>query len=538
MRNLLLTALLLLITGWVVEAQVQYSVGNYSRYGNGQQVSGAGENQFEYLENQTNVRLFWNDFTIGMQYLYDDPPEFGPRYQGVKKRYVEFSREGLELRAGDFYTLYGKGMAMNLFENRGINYDTGLDGLRGSYQNDWFKVITAVGTLKYYDLNRPELIEDYKIKSGHLTISPLSFLSVGGSLVGVDGELPRTLSTAYLRAEIHELMVSARMAGFELFANYAQKKSWGTIESSTLGTTAFDRTGEGIYGSLGYSSPSGFGFTFEYKDYKFDPVDPTTTKSDAGRPTRALPIQNPPTAFKEHGFYFLSRNPHMIDFSDEVGMQLDVFYSLTPTITLNINGSMSSRQKAYRVRNGQYYAVGRDNFLPAVGTAYAPFYELYTEVEWYFSGQSYVRTALNKRYDVQSYDGVGKPIHLVSSFTFPTRIEYMLDDVYSVTLGFEEQWYHDTQVVQNVDYYNQYLSFTFTKAAVYSANLRMEYTTDETDQSGKKFWITGEVTYRLGSTHTASISYGSERGGLVCSSGICRNVLPFEGVRVSLLTQL
>ena len=332
------------------------------------------------------------------------------------------------------------------------------------------------------------------MKSGHVMIMPTSYLSFGGSIVGVDGELPTALGTTVLRAEIPEVMMNFRMAGFDLFAGYASKHSWGTKNTSTQTTEKFDRTGEGIYGSLGYTSNVGFGMTFEYKDYRFDPVNIAETNSNGRRPTRALPMQNPPIAYKEHSFYFLSRRPHVIDFNDEIGMQLDAYYALSPKITLNLNGSMSSRQKSYYLKNGEYIAVERDNLLlPSTNTAFAPFYELYAEVEWYFEGQSYLRAALNKRYDVQSYETIGKPLHLVSSVTLPMRIEYMLNDEYSLALGLEEQWFHDSVVKQNEDYYNQYVSLTYTRAALWSANLRMEFTTDETDQSGKTFWITGRI---------------------------------------------
>lgn len=68
--------------------------------------------------------------------------------------------------------------------------------------------------------------------------------------------------------------------------------------------------------------------------------------------------------------------------------------------------------------------------------------------------------------------------------------------------------------------------------------MRAEFTTDENEPSQKKSWVAGEFSYRLGNAHTATISYGSERGGLICSNGICRQVNPFDGVRFQLVTQL
>jgi len=66
----------------------------------------------------------------------------------------------------------------------------------------------------------------------------------------------------------------------------------------------------------------------------------------------------------------------------------------------------------------------------------------------------------------------------------------------------------------------------------------MEFTTDKTVQSGKTFWLTGEFAYRLGMA-TPPPSLWQRARGMVCSSGICRQtLLPFEGVRLSLQTQL
>lgn len=535
MKKLLLFFLLLMFcAAGTALAQVQYSIGNFMRYGNGDQIIGGESRGKEYIENQTNVRLFWDNFTIGFEYLYDDPPEFGPRFNGIRKRYVEFSRKGIELRAGDYYTLYGKGLAMNLFENRGINYDTRLDGLRGSYSNDFVNAIFAMGKMRYYDLLNSERIETYSVKSGHLEISPLDFFRIGGSIVGVEGELPSAFGVDQVHADIPEIMGSLRGLGFELFVQQAWKRT--TYLHPTAGGTFISGAGDGdaLYGSLSYTADFGLGVTLEYKDYSFDTVG--EEQRDPNRPTRMLPMQNPPIVHKEHYFTLLSRNPHVVDFNDEVGMQADVFYSLTPEITINLNGSAASRHFGYTSRNGFLVTYERDNsFMPTFDEKFSPFWELYGEVEWYFDGQSYIRAAFNRRYDAP-YEG--NLAHEQSSTTVPIRIEYMLDNEYSVGVSLEQQLFHDSFSRESPEYFNEYVSLTLARAANWSATVRMEYTTDKTDATGKDFWRTIEFAYRVGNDHLATISYGTERGGLVCTSGICREILPFDGVRLSLLSQL
>ncbi|MGE5811261.1 MAG: DUF6029 family protein, partial [Ignavibacteria bacterium] len=71
-----------------------------------------------------------------------------------------------------------------------------------------------------------------------------------------------------------------------------------------------------------------------------------------------------------------------------------------------------------------------------------------------------------------------------------------------------------------------------------TATIRFEYTTSEIDVSERKNWITGELGYRFGQTHVITASYGRERGGLICSNGICKYIQAFEGFRFSVLSQI
>jgi len=518
----------------LASAQIQYSVGNFMRYGNGEQVVGGVNQSKEYIENQANVRLFWSDFTIGFEHLYDDPPEFGPRFVGIRKRYVDFSREGISLRAGDFYTLYGKGLAMNLFENRGINYDTRLDGIRGIYRGDGINAIMAFGAMRYYDLLNTQRIETYSVRSGHIELQPHHTISFGASMVSAEGELPSPFGIDQVHADVPEAMLTVRKYGFDLHLQKAWKRSTvlrPTADGRFVPGTAY---GDALYGSLSYVADFGLGVTIDYKDYRFDVVG--ENERDPNRPTRMLPMQNPPIVHKEHVFTLLTRSPHVVDFNDEVGMQVDVFYSLSPTLMINLNGAVASRHNGYTSKDGFLVTYARDvSFMPTLDEKFSPFWELYGEAEWYYSGQSYIRTAFNRRYEVQYESNLA---HVQASTTIPFRIEHVLSNEYSIAASFEQQFVHDSFNRDTPDFFNEFISFTVARAGKWSATIRMEFTTDKGDPSGKDFWRTAELSYRIATAHIATISYGTERGGLVCSSGICREVLPFDGVRFSLLSQL
>ena len=41
-------------------------------------------------------------------------------------------------------------------------------------------------------------------------------------------------------------------------------------------------------------------------------------------------------------------------------------------------------------------------------------------------------------------------------------------------------------------------------------------------------WASIEITYNYKQDHRLSFSYGSKRGGVYCSNGVCRYMQPFE----------
>ena len=128
------------------------SVSNTLRYGNGERSLGIITDDFKYFENLTDVRIqLPENFTAGFRLLYDIPPEVGLEFKGIKRRFFEYDGSNLSARIGDFSQLYGRGLAINLFENRGLGYDTWMDGVKAKYKNEYFSINAIYGTLDFKD---------------------------------------------------------------------------------------------------------------------------------------------------------------------------------------------------------------------------------------------------------------------------------------------------------------------------------------------------------------------------------------------------
>lgn len=547
LRSIRFTLILILVLappGRSCRAQeVRASVSNVLRYGSGWENSGeggfVGTDRKEYLDNFADARFSINNVTVGLRFDLREPPEYGVPFRGIRKRYVEYESDGLSLRAGDMWGLFSRGLSLNLFEDRNLGFDNGLDGIRAQYRNKYFEAAVLGGTIDFVDpvsiglgaLNR----EQYMIRGGSVECKPLGALALGGSYVWSRAEFPvltmNGVDTSF--SQIPELFVSGRIGSLSVLAEYAQKLTrLHGIDSSRGGALylSASQTGEG------------YGVTFEYKDYRFDVVDPVGRQDY--RPTRMLPFQNPPTVVKEHSFTLLTRDPHVIDFNDEVGFQIDAFVQPDPTLTVNVNGSFSSRHYGYSF-DPRTFAMKTvehgTSWLPSFADERSPFWEFYAELEYFYLGEyaddSYLKLGFDRR--VLNTFELFNPLSPVQPFRItgvPVKVQYLLWEVWSISVTSEHEWVSKFRFPDQYRYYNHLLSVSIAHSPDISFGCRYEITTNEYEANGDARWLVVEAGYRIKTSHIITISYGAERGGQVCSNGICRVINPFTGVRFSILS--
>ena len=373
---------------------------------------------------------------------YSKPSEYGLGYQGLRKKYVEFVQDGLSVRAGDCYGMFSRGLSLNLFENRQLQYDSGLEGIRLQYQNDWMKAILIGGDIQFIDYTSlgwdfPRT-EKYSIRAGSIEIIPLKDITAGFNFVRAKSEIPISNLSTFdsTLTQIPEFFFKFHSSSFDIIASYALQSSRVRDIDSANGT--------GAYISLTYTG-EGFGITVEYKDYRFNVVDPFL-QTIPYRPTRMLSFQFPPIVHKEHSFTLLSRAPHIVDFNDEVGFQIDAFYSVNSSLNFNINASLSSRHYKYKFNPSQFNftRLGNSNtLLPSLNPEKSPFWETYAEAEYLLDDESFVKIGFNRRSELLfNYFGTfANRRRLMTGI--PIQIQYMIDEEWSIKLATEQQWMYD-----------------------------------------------------------------------------------------------
>lgn len=537
--------LLVLPTSLLAQNNVQYSLSNYLRYGTGNERVATFSQRRDYFENLTDARIAFSDFLVGFRLLHDGPPEFGVEFTGLRKRYLEFRKDDLYIRAGDLYTLYGRGLALNLFESRPLGFDTGLDGVKMEYTTDRLKLGITAGDILYHDILDLNRTEEYRLRAGSLEVKALAELTLGFTFVSGKSKFPPpTFPDMHAQFNMPEYFAKASVAGFDVSIAYAEKRT------KVYNDTAATHRGTGFYGSVSYTAES-FGVSVEYKDYRFGIADPYG-RNNRNRATKALAFQNAPIVHKEHTFTLLSRYPHIIDFNDEVGFQVDVFYTLFEQLTGNVNFAAASRHYSFAPTGDTilflpvYGSKPRTtSWLPSFDRKYSPFWEMYAEFQYYLEpgGTDYVLVALNRRSEdiVDELRTPSNPQGYIESrrlSAVPIAVQYSISEDWSVKFVSERQWVYDDGNKAQKKFYNHFLSFSVTKSPSFSVTLRYEFTSDRGTIDERKDWTALDASYRLSGNHTITLTVGGDRGGQICTNGVCRIVNPFLGVRASVVSYL
>lgn len=532
-RNLLIFYFLFATS--ISVAQIRSSVSNLLRYGNGEQTLGLSTNKFLYFENLTDARFSLpQNVTFGLRLLYDKPPEVGLPFQGISRRFVEYKKNNLFLRVGNSSELYGRGLVLNLFENRGLAFDTWIDGIKASYKLGKLKASLIAGTIEFTDSINIIRTEEYEVRGGNVEYKFLKSAKVGLTFVSSEAKIPQfNQSIANTKAELPELYVDFSKGPFNAFINWAHK--W--TNSTDLNRKS---KGYGVYSAFSYAGES-FGVTIDYKNYRFDIQDPFL-RNDETRTTKFMPFQNPPIVMKEHSYTLLSRALHEVNFNDEVGFQVDANYSFNDDFNINLNFSMASRHNSYEYNSSSFNfnKIERDNnFLPSSDDEFSPFTEIFAEGEYYFNYNTAIRFGAAHREKTIYNDFTGiTGSHIIKSTVIPFQFQHPFSNNFSTIVQYEYESVNDNFNTGQENFYNQFVSIITSIYSKASVAIRYEFTDNKFDLSGRKDWLLGEIGYRITGKNLITLSYGRERGGQVCSNGICRYILPFKGFRLALQTSL
>ena len=256
----------------------------------------------------------------------------------------------------------------------------------------------------------------------------------------------------------------------------------------------------GVYGSASLNLGS-FGLSAEYKNYH-------NILIGSG-------ISDPPTVVREQKYKVLNRSIHVPQLQDESGIQLEAYYTFPGREMLVIN------------------------YTRAVNELYLKYHfnELFLEYTFYPGERNDLTLFGDYTSDEFKFEDARIAAGAIWDFSFSAP--------WSTQLHLEYQ-HIEREIVEKATLNNGVVILGVSRSPSLSLSLIWEMSNDPslTDnpetperESALRHWTGLEASYKINHTNTISLFAGKRRGGPACTSGICYEVLDFEGVEIRLKTK-
>ncbi len=489
--------LLILILSSEVKAQLQGN--NLAEYQLGN-VPGSEPSDLSTFYNRMNLLYRYGNIRASLRYEQFNHPDPDMEYYRLSQYNLNYRDKGLELQVGHFNETLGNGILLRSFEIPGSIYEDqafrvrhgfyrDLKGFSASYNHKFFRV-KALRARTLFNLFPPTFEE--KERRPDLT-----------EAVQAEGRvLNQTPGIIFLRN--HNSGTTRDYLSFFLKGSLSSFLSYNAEVAKGLDEGPYfrydDNSSFGVYVSLNLSAGPA-GLSLEYKNYQ-------NIFIGSG-------ISDPPTLVKEQIYKVLNRSIHVPDLTDESGVQAELFINTGNGDLLTLNYARTRNELFEDFVFQQYfleYQIGfreYDNLRVFVDYSEDPF----------------------KRED-QRYSG-------------GFLLESMIRNEWGASLQAEYQFF-ERKLGGNPEIDNTVIVLSVFKSSAFNVSLVHESSTDpilvdlvETSgvETGRRQWWGTNIAYKINRSNKLSLFAGQRRGGPACTSGICYEVLDFEGVELRLTTK-
>jgi len=560
MINKVLTAILLLTYSYSqTDVSNQLSV----RYGD-------SKNDYNYNEIYLDTKLSLNreDYRLESIFTFEisDPPEIGLKEDGLRKFLFGFYNDKFSFELGDIYQTWGRGLLLNQLDYQNLDFDTGSRGLGLTFQDDWKTVNIIAGdtgnrksttALGGYDPRVPNYFVDQFLYGADMSFD-LDKSNIGFAFLFVD-EDKRNLSHTLTSARIDKSYENGEF--FISMINKVSEKDPGDLEIFYP-----EKDGTGFYiSNTNYLKD--WALTSSYRKFTIDVNDPIMRDNIVENYGQALDIQRSPSGFYQHTFRLLSRHSREVNLNDEVGLEMQLLGPINDNVNISVNYMKSSSSKRWYngmgIDSSLWY--GDNSSMPSSSQESYPFEELFIELSGYnASGKAFYKVGIDFQdqvFNVLSNSAEVKSFEITQSFTLPFLVSVAINPLWNVEFQLELQRLKtgfDTTTISDVEgiddnstFYsllseeyqkNIFLALSANYKQKWSFNVAHESTNSdesllnnspENSFDSANQWNSFSTAYKFKSDHTLELFYGSIRGGLDCTNGVCRYVQAFDdGIRI------
>ncbi len=509
--------------------------------------------------NYLSLNYNYGKWTAGIQAeSYAPKPllNFNPKYENstIGTYYLNYKTEKLDITAGHFYEQFGSGLLLRSWEDRALGINNAIRGGKITYRPTQNLLFTGLyGKHRAgFEVSNGTIVgfnSDFNV-SGLFNIEN-SDLSIGFSYVG------RYEKTTIQNPNFNELT-----NGFAGRLNYSRNafyfsteynlKSKDAILYPITVSNSFVKPGSALLMNFGYTK-KGIGidvslrrienmnFLSERNPEVFSPEQTSLAYND--RIMNFVPSLTKQYHSNLANIYVFQAQKSVSIVADngiakagEIGGQMDFFYEFKKGTSL---GGKNGTKLEFNASNwfnlkGNYTIFPPDyttEFL-AKGEKYFSDYNL--EISKKFNSNLNASIVFINQYYNHKLIAAALNVQ-VNTFIIAPEITYKLSGKQSVKIAAEHLWADSDRknwASLMVEYNpNTKWSFYVSDMYNYGYDKTAELIDDVTDPFKIHFYNFGSA-YTKGSTRIA-LSYGRQRGGLVCAGGVCRFVPPSTGIGLS-----
>ena len=223
------------------------------------------------LRNRLVVDLLYGGFYGGIWYeafhpigrSFTNPPDTS--FEGITQRYFGWTDGDAEVRIGNFYANFNRGLLLRAYESEDIQVDKNIDGIWGTYRGEKYNFELLSGRILLADNpGGAPLVRNHKneLLGARVGITPIRQVQFGGAAVRylAKGTDPVFDPGRYTNA--WEVVGGMSFGSFDFYGGYAHQK--GT-RGFYLGRFDLEE-GDGTYLTASISTGL-IGFAAEYKNY-------------------------------------------------------------------------------------------------------------------------------------------------------------------------------------------------------------------------------------------------------------------------------
>ncbi len=430
----------------------------------------------EHFETNTSLIINYENFNLmGNLFLYEPSRPKNPlRLLGGSFAYRTPS---IELTLGDFYSLFGRGLCLRSYYDENFRYDKRLFGFLawGEFKGQEIRILSARPQNIIFRENTYSLENDTTdlLRGVEFSSSLIPYLELSGRYVRLNKEKDLTPQAF---TEIFGPGLLLNYKSLEFYYEYAHKLQTREIVGGR-------KKGKGHYLTLSFSSAL-FGILLEYEDY--DSIDLGGT---------GFRYNDPPTPIKKG----ISINRG----TDERGFGINLHSSLS---SLRLEGNYA-----------WFYTHKKDKGIREIlGKAEVDFFNQFTPV---FTFEHLKTTGIEEGsvFRQEWKPGVEVSFNLgEKNFKLEGNVNFVREG----NTSYQERQYSLSSDVLPI------LSLSFSSEEATKGVKRYDY---------QKRWLIAEGTLTLTDNLSLRLRLGQEKGGLVCSGGVCRYEPPFFGIKSVLL---